>query len=133
MGLLSNCQTWNWPTIGKFILIVITLLEASINLYLLLSNQGKSKATALSAYLLATSFVMLVNIGLSISIRFYYYYPTTFHVLALFSIVSRTTAIIMIVKLNNEVSDQIFITEEGYLKLFRNAIVFILMQIALIY
>ena len=133
MELLNNCQTWNWPLIGKFILIIMILLEGSINLYLLLSYQGISNAIVLSAYLLTTSFIMLINVGLSISIRIYYNYPKTFHVSALLSILSRAAAIIMIVRLNNEVSDQIYITEEGYLKLFRNSAVFILMQIALIY
>jgi hypothetical protein len=81
------------------------LLEGSINLYLLLSYQGISNAIVLSAYLLTTSFIMLINVGLSISIRIYYNYPKTFHVSALLSILSRAAAIIMIVRLNNEVSD----------------------------
>ena len=105
MGLLSDWKTWNWSLIGKLIVVLMTFLEGSINLYLLLSNQGISNAMTLSAYLLANSFIMLVNVGLSISIGFYYNYPKTFHVLAFLSIVSRAAAIIMIVRLNNEVSD----------------------------
>ena len=105
MGLLSDWKTWNWSLIGKLIVVLMNFLEGSINLYLLLSNQGISNVMTLSAYLLATSFIMLVNVGLSISIGFYYNYPKTFHVLAFLSIVSRAAAIIMIVRLNNEVSD----------------------------
>lgn len=105
MPSLLNWKSWDCPLFGKLILILMVLLEGNVYLYLLISNQDIGNAVILSAYLLITSAIMLVNVGLSISTRFYFNYPKMFHVMGLLSIASRVAAIIMIVRLNNEVSD----------------------------
>lgn len=99
--MLENMKYWDYPKIGKFILLLMLLIEMSTYTYLTINNQQSHKAVLLSCYLLLTSVITFVGSALAIPLRFYFNHWVLFFMAQGLAILSRTVAIVWIVVLNN--------------------------------
>ena len=131
--MLEKIRHWDFPKIGKFVLLFMLAIENITYVYLIISNQSCPKAIALSSYLLTTSVITLIASALSISIRFYFHYWVFFFAVQGVAATCRLGAIIWIVILDNQTSDELFITLEGYAGLMRTSLIFLILQAVLIY
>ena len=131
--MLEKIRHWDFPKIGKFVLLFMLAIENITYVYLIISNQSCPKAIALSSYLLTTSIITLIASALSISVRFYFHYWVFFFAVQGVAATCRLGAIIWIVILDNQTSDELFITLEGYAGLMRTSLIFLILQAVLIY
>ena len=103
--MLEKIREYDFPKIGKFILLFMLTLESITYVYLVISNQSCPKAIALSAYLLITSVVTFIASALSISIRVYFNHWIFFFMAQGLAIACRVAAVIWIVILDSQTSD----------------------------
>ena len=96
---------WDYPKIGKFILLGMILIEITTYIYLAINNQQSHQAILLSCYLLLTSVITFIASALSIPIRFYFYHWRLFMMVQGMAILARIVGLIGIVVLDNDASD----------------------------
>lgn len=133
MPWMEKVKRLDFPKVGKFIIVMMCFLEAAVYVHLIVINQHSSTAVALSSFLLVSSAIGLVASALSIPLRFYYNHWIVYNCLAGTSIASRAVALAWIIILNLEVSDQFFITQDGYAVLLRTSLIFLILQSVLIF
>lgn len=108
-------------------------IEMSVYVYMAIANEHCQPALMLSCFLLVASFLTLLPTVLSIPLTFYYYHWRIYFVLAALSIAGRVAAIIWVVVINFSTSDQLFLTEDGYVSLVRTSLIFLALQAVLIF
>lgn len=75
----------------------------------------------------------MIASSLSIPLRFYYSHWMTYFFLGSVSIAGRAAAIAWLIFLNLQVSDSLFITQDGYAGLLRTSLIFLILQSVLIF
>lgn len=124
---------WDYPKLGKCVLLVMLGIEIGVFVYLVIENQHCRKAVLLSSYLLGTAVFTFVASALAIPLRFYFHHWIIFFVMQGLAIAARLGAIVWIEVLNGQISDELFITQEGYAGLMRTSLIFAILQMILIY
>lgn len=99
--MLENMKYWDYPKIGKFILLGMILIEMSTYIYLAVNNQQSHKAILISTYLLLASVVTFIASALAIPLKFYFSHWILFFIAQSLAIMLRVVAIVWIVVLDN--------------------------------
>lgn len=124
---------WDYPKIGKIILLGMILIELSTYVYLVINNQQSQKALSLSSYLIFTSLITFIASALTIPLKFYFYHWILFFSIHGIAIISRMVGIVWIIILDNQVSDELYLTVEGYASLMRTSLIFLILLLILVY
>lgn len=133
MAWLDKVRQLEYPQAGKYLIFVMLLLELSIYVYLAIASRECLKAILLSVGLIIASFLTVVSCGLSLPTSFYFKHWIIYNIIGLLSLVGRVTMLIWIMILNFEISDELFMTQEGYAGLMRTSLIFLILQAILIY
>jgi len=70
---------------------------------------------------------------LSIPISFYYNYTVAYSIIGILAILSRLISMILLQKLYNTPSEELYLTGDGFLCLIRTALIFIFVECVLIF
>lgn len=131
--MLTKFKEINYPKLGKVIILIIATIEASIYVYLGLSQLSNAVSLFLSIYLLFTSLLTISITIFSIPLSFYYYHPIAYSVIGILAILSRFLSMIWLQKIYNTPSDELYLTPDGFLCFLRTALVFIFIECVLIF